>query len=158
VLQNYINTGLGQVCVNDYTDQMQKYKDFQQHSLYCEKPHYGITTDYAKLQYIINQEIKSETKVKKEEKKMAIAKNKRGLFQVILIDPREKKMLLNTVVISDSVEDVLLEVDAGKIIKDAGLAVSDVDKIINIIGQVRKTRKNKTGEVEIINEEEDTSK
>lgn len=84
---------------------------------------------------------------------MAIDKNKRGLFQVILIDPKEKKMLLDKIVIADNVEDVLLEVDAGAVIKNAGLSVSDVDKIVNIIGQVRKTRKNKNGEVEIINEE-----
>ena len=84
---------------------------------------------------------------------MAIDKNKRGLFQVILIDPKEKKMLLDKIVIADNIEDVLLEVDAGAVIKQAGLSVSDVDKIVNIIGQVRKTRKNKNGEVEIITEE-----
>jgi hypothetical protein len=89
----------------------------------------------------------------KKEKKMAIDKNKRGLFQVILIDPKEKKMLLDKIVIADNIEDVLLEVDAGAVIKSAGLSVADVDKIVNIIGQVRKTRKNKNGEVEIITEE-----
>jgi len=97
--------------------------------------------------------IHSTSLTPKKEKKMAIDKNKRGLFQVILIDPKEKKMLLDKIVIADNIEDVLLEVDAGVVIKNAGLLVSDVDKIVNIIGQVRKTRKNKNGEVEIITEE-----
>ena len=86
---------------------------------------------------------------------MAIGKNKRGLFQVILVDPKKKEMILNTLVIADTVEDVLLEVDAGKIIKEKGLQVSEVDKIVNILGEIRKTRKSKdTGELEIIAEEE----
>ena len=113
---------------------------------------YDYQTELDKLANKTKQE-KTSTQPKMKEKKMAIDKNKRGLFQVILIDPKEKKMLMDKIVIADSVEDVLLEVDAGSVIKTAGLAVADVDKIVNIIGQVRKTRKNKNGEVEIINEE-----
>jgi hypothetical protein len=155
MLQSKVNTSLGAICLNDYTDQNQMFNDAQ---LYYKQPAYATYETFVNkynlpLQPTVTEPVKEQPK--KEMKKMAIAKNKRGLFQVILIDPKEKKMLLNTVVISDSVEDVLLEVDAGKVIKDANLSVSDVDKIINILGQVRKTRKNKTGEVEIINEEED---
>ena len=57
---------------------------------------------------------------------MAIAKNKRGLFQVILVDPKKKEMILNALVIADTVEDVLLEVDAGKIIKDKAILIHPI--------------------------------
>jgi hypothetical protein len=152
-MNQYQNTALGQVYVTDSTS--------------CNLTNtLGQTTWGNSLQYYDSSQLNkyntigqkettvsiTEPKIKKE-KKMAIDKNKRGLFQVILIDPKEKKMLLDKIVIADNVEDVLLEVDAGSIIKNAGLAVSDVDKIVNIIGQIRKTRKNKNGEVEIINEE-----
>lgn len=77
----------------------------------------------------------------------------RGLYNVILIDPKESKVFLDKKVISNSIDDVLLEVDASSAIKEAKLSVSDVDKIVIFLGEVRKTRKNKTGEVEIIEEE-----
>jgi len=135
-------TSLGAVCVND---------NLANTVYYSNGSDATYTLQNWQDQY---QQPKTATeKLTKKEKKMAIDKNKRGLFQVILIDPKEKKMLLDKIVIADNIEDVLLEVDAGAVIKNAGLAVSDVDKIVNIIGQVRKTRKNKNGEVEIINEE-----
>jgi hypothetical protein len=87
---------------------------------------------------------------------MPIGKSRRGLFQVILVDPKKKEIIMNTVVIADTVEDVLLEVDAGKAIKDKGLQVSDVDKIVNILGEIRRTRKSKdTGELEFLPEEKE---
>jgi hypothetical protein len=149
-MNQYQNTSLGAVCVNDNTNYSINYTSGSNLAL-------GQVTGGG-WQYYDNQQafnILTERKVAepKKEKKMAIDKNKRGLFQVILIDPKEKKMLLDKIVIADNIEDVLLEVDAGSVIKSAGLAVADVDKIVNIIGQVRKTRKNKDGEVEIINEE-----
>ena len=56
--------------------------------------------------------------------------------------------------ICDKVEDVLLEADAGKIIKEANLQVSEVDKIINLMGEIRKAKRNKDGVLEIVQEEE----
>jgi len=153
--QELCNTSLGAVHLNDYTqypnnpissnwdDQLQSYT------------YLGSLEEIKRYSNISEQtEVKPAIKTKEKEKKMSIPKGKRGLFQVILVDPKAKKTLLNEMVIADSLEDVLLEVDAGKIIKDAGLSVSDVDKIVNIIGIIRKTRKNKTGELEIVNEEE----
>jgi hypothetical protein len=139
MIAGYQNTNLGAVCVSDNLANTVYYSN-------------GTDTMY-KLQQSYQQPTTTISTPTKKEKKMAIDKNKRGLFQVILIDPKEKKMLLDKIVIADNIEDVLLEVDAGTVIKNAGLSVSDVDKIVNIIGQVRKTRKNKNGEVEIINEE-----
>ena len=83
-----------------------------------------------------------------------MAKPKRGLYQVILIDPKEGKILSNKLIISGSVDDVLLESNAGEDIKKSGLKVADVDKIVNFMGPVRKIKKNKEGIVEILNEEE----
>jgi hypothetical protein len=90
---------------------------------------------------------------KQKEKKMA--KSKRGLYQVILVDPKEGKIIMNEFVICTKPEDVLLEVDAGKKIKESGLSVSDVDKIINFLGEIRKTKKNKDGIVELVEDRED---
>lgn len=88
----------------------------------------------------------------KKEIKMANV-NARGLYQIILVDPKESKIIFNGYCASNNVEDVLLEVDAGKIIKDSGLQVSEVDKIINFLGKIRKSKKNKEGIVELIEEE-----
>jgi len=88
----------------------------------------------------------------KEVKKMA--KNTRGLYQVILVNPKEGKIIFTGFVICDKVEDVLLEADAGKIIKEANLQVSEVDKIINLMGEIRKAKRNKDGVLEIVQEEE----
>lgn len=154
---DYQNTSLGQVCVNDNTTNL-LYSGSMQQAIGGNLQYYDNTKAFEEMMakhksFNHIEEVKQEIAKPKKEKKMAIDKNKRGLFQVILIDPKEKKMLLDKIVIADNVEDVLLEVDAGAVIKQAGLSVSDVDKIVNIIGQVRKTRKNKNGEVEIINEE-----
>ena len=130
-MEHYLaNTSLGNVNINDYTSLGWKtYPTYFEESMLPNKT--------------------------KKEIKMAIGKNKRGLFQVILVDPKKKEMILNTLVIADTVEDVLLEVDAGKVIKEKGLQVSEVDKIVNILGEIRRTRKSKdTGELEIIAEEE----
>jgi len=153
-MNQYQNTSFGQVYVQDNTV----------NKLYSGGAGVamGGNLQYYETPFNPNKDLQAFTKmqentcnkpISKKEKKMAIDKNKRGLFQVILIDPKEKKMLLDKIVIADNIEDVLLEVDAGSVIKSAGLAVADVDKIVNIIGQIRKTRKNKNGEVEIINEE-----
>ena len=47
-------------------------------------------------------------KYNKEERKMA-TKKVRGLYQVILVDPKEGKIIFNEFVISSKVEDVLLK-------------------------------------------------
>lgn len=147
------SANMGNVQVSDYSDNSQAYNTLQ---MYTGSSSYPNLEEYK--QRLGGNQISGIGSIavqpKKETKKMSLAKNKRGLFQVILIDPKEKKVLLNTIVISDSVEDVLLEVNAGDVIKTAGLSVSDVDKIVNVLGQVRKTRKAKTGEVEIVNDEE----
>ena len=149
-MQQYLaNTSLGNVNVNDYTTKINNQgsttiSGWQVYPGYNELPQLRKEIEGAKTSI-----------VEKREVKMAIGKNKRGLFQVILVDPKKKEMILNTLVIADTVEDVLLEVDAGKIIKDKNLQVSEVDKIVNILGEIRKTRKSKdTGELEIITEEE----
>lgn len=147
--QNYMDTSLGQVYVTDNTSQQLAMVSYGDNWQYYDN---SLKPIELKQNYLKSLDATIQEKPKKE-KKMAIDKNKRGLFQVILIDPKEKKMLLDKIVIADNIEDVLLEVDAGSVIKSAGLAVADVDKIVNIIGQIRKTRKNKNGEVEIINEE-----
>ena len=141
-MQQYsVNTSLGAINVNDYTT-------------LTTNNQFGIATSGWQF-YSTDNEIQSLKEGTKKEIKMAIGKNKRGLFQVILVDPKKKEMILNTLVIADTVEDVLLEVDAGKIIKEKELQVSEVDKIVNILGEIRKTRKSKdTGELEIIIEEE----
>ena len=87
----------------------------------------------------------------KEKPKMA-TKVKRGLYQVLLIDPKAGKIIFNEFVICSKPEDVLLEADAGKIIKEKGLQVSEVDKIINLLGEIRVTKKNKDGVVELVEE------
>lgn len=102
---------------------------------------YKGNCDYSTHTIITNQQ-------QRETKKMSTTP-KRGLYQVILIDPKAGKIIFNEMAISSKPEDVLLEVDAGKVIRDNKLEVSDVDKIINFIGEVRKTRKNKDGVVEI---------
>ena len=154
-MQQYLtDTSLGAVNINDYTggasNQMQALygaQNWQVYPIYDELRKMKQKLEIEKP--FVDKKIES-----KKEKKMAIGKNKRGLFQVILVDPKKKEMLLNTMVIADTIEDVLLEVDAGKIIKDKNLQVSEVDKIVNILGEIRKTRKSKdTGELEIITEE-----
>jgi hypothetical protein len=151
--QYLANTTLGNVNVNDYTATMGN-------TLQTSATGWQLYPTYEEFNQLRNelQETKKSslnpTKNTKKEIKMAIGKNKRGLFQVILVDPKKKEMIMNTLVIADTVEDVLLEVDAGKIIKEKGLQVSEVDKIVNILGEIRKTRKSKdTGELEIITEE-----
>jgi hypothetical protein len=134
-MNNYVDSSLGDIYVSDYTTNVYK----------------SPTISNLEVQYGANLETKLSEKTK--EKKMAISKGKRGLFQVILVDPKTRKILLNTIVIADSIEDVLLEVDAGKVIKEANLLVSDVDKIVTILGEVRKTRKSKSGDIEIVNED-----
>ena len=149
-MQQYLaNTSLGNVNVNDYTTKINN-----QGSTTISG--WQVYPGYNELLQLRKEIEGAKTSiVEKREVKMAIGKNKRGLFQVILVDPKKKEMILNTLVIADTVEDVLLEVDAGKIIKDKNLQVSEVDKIVNILGEIRKTRKSKdTGELEIITEEE----
>ena len=148
-MEQYLaNTSLGAVNVNDYTS-----AGISTGYTSIQPTGWQVYPNYGELQQIRRELEKKETT--KKENKMAIGKNKRGLFQVILVDPKKKEMILNTLVIADTVEDVLLEVDAGKIIKEKGLQVSEVDKIVNILGEIRKTRKSKdTGELEIIAEEE----
>ena len=90
--------------------------------------------------------------IKKESKTMA--KSERGLYQVILVNPKTSTVFLNKMVICDKLEDVLLEADAATEIKKSELSISETDKIINFLGPVRKTRKNKNGEVEIVVDEE----
>jgi len=90
---------------------------------------------------------------RKQKKEITMNKKKKGLYQVILIDPKEGMIIFNEYVICSKPEDVLLEAGAGEIIKARGLKVSEVDKIVNLMGEVRNTRKNKDGIVEIENEE-----
>jgi hypothetical protein len=78
-----------------------------------------------------------------------MSKSKRGLYRVLLVDPKAGKIIFNDFVICSKPEDVLLEADAGKVIKDKGLMVSEVDKIVNYLGEIRRTIKNKDGVVEI---------
>lgn len=114
------------------------------------KPKTPHTIDLIDVEKAFKQlEVKPQ---KQKEKKMA--KAKRGLYQVILIDPKEGKIIMNEFVICSKPEDVLLEVDAGKKIKESGLSVSDVDKIINFLGEIRKTKKNKDGIVELVEDKE----
>ena len=79
---------------------------------------------------------------------------KRGLFQVILVDPKAGKVIYNEMVICSKPEDVLLEAGAGEVIKKAGLQIREVDKIVNLLGVIRTTKKNKDGIVELVSEEE----
>lgn len=143
-MEQYLaNTSFGTVSVNDYTS-----------IPFSTLGKWQVYPTYANIGQIEKSIIEKKILPLKKEIKMAIGKNKRGLFQVILVDPKKKEMILNTLVIADTVEDVLLEVDAGKTIKEKGLQVSEVDKIINILGEIRKTRKSKdTGELEIVSEE-----
>lgn len=85
-----------------------------------------------------------------QEEKME--KNKRGLYQVILVNPKEGEIILNKFIISDYLEDALLEANAGETIVQKGLKVSEVDKIVNFLGCVRKVKKNKEGIVELVEE------
>jgi hypothetical protein len=104
--------------------------------------------DYKKL-----MKAKVQKPEKRKEKKMA--KKTRGLYQVILVDPKEGKIIFNEFVICSKPEDVLLEAGAGEVIKDKGLQVSEVDKILNYLGEIRRTKKNKDGIVELVEEKED---
>lgn len=76
--------------------------------------------------------------------------NKRGLYQVIIVNPKTEEVVLNTTVLADKLEDVFIVADLSTILKVENLKVADVDKIVNFLGEVRKTRKNKDGEIEII--------
>ena len=100
---------------------------------------------------ILERFMDSAKKQVKEKKKM---KQGRGLYQVILVDPKEGKIILNKLVISSKPEDVLLEAGAGEVIKGAEFSVSDIDKIINFMGPIRKTKKNKDVIVELISDED----
>ena len=108
-----------------------------------------LNIDYGKISSASYLQEKSE---KGKEKKMAITG--RGLYQVILVDPKEGKVIFNSYVICSKVEDVLLEAGAGEVIKEKGLKISEVDKIVNLMGQIRRTKKTKDGVVEIIEESE----
>ena len=155
-MEHYLaNTSLGNVNINDYTSLGTSTSvNFGQPTGWQIYPTYDEFKQFRK-ELEETKKINFTKKILQKEIKMAIGKNKRGLFQVILVDPKKKEMILNTLVIADTVEDVLLEVDAGKVIKEKGLQVSEVDKIVNILGEIRKTRKSKdTGELEIIAEEE----
>lgn len=85
-----------------------------------------------------------------QEEKME--KNKRGLYQIVLVNPKEGEIILNKFVISDKLEDALLEANAGEVIAQKGLKVSEVDKIVNFLGSIRKAKKNKEGIVELVEE------
>ena len=127
--------------------------EFQYNQNYPKQVGVGMVLDsYQKTHDNINARIEEIPKQNKEVRKMA-TKIKRGLFQVILINPKEGKVIFNEYVICSKPEDVLLEANAGDVIKKAGLAVSEVDKIVNLLGEVRNVKKNKDGIVELVNED-----
>ena len=127
--------------------------EFQYNQNYPKQVGVGMVLDsYQKMHDNINVRIEEIPKQNKEVRKMA-TKIKRGLFQVILINPKEGKVIFNEYVICSKPEDVLLEANAGDVIKKAGLAVSEVDKIVNLLGEVRNVKKNKDGIVELVNED-----
>lgn len=156
-----LKTTMGNVTYNDWGSTGLMYADagVASHAMYVgsvpqvEKWEPAYVKDMRRMaEEETDTQKKKPVLLKKENGKMA--KPKRGLYQVILIDPKEGKILSNKLIISGSVDDVLLESNAGEDIKKSGLKVANVDKIVNFLGPIRKTKKNKEGVVEILNEEE----
>lgn len=141
MVSQMMHTSLGAATYNDWSD-------------HTGNP-WGIRTNLRPNAFEHDSEIEkakfveAELRVaKKEEKKMK--KTKRGLYQVILVNPKAGEIIFNDFVICSNLEDVLLEADASRVIKDASLQVHEVDKIINFLGEIRRTKKNKDGIAEII--------
>ena len=140
-----MNTNLGKAYFNDFT--AHNWGDSHNSQFYHTPDTYPSLLAEANSKFIKLEEFPRG----KKEKKMA--KKQRGLYQVILVNPKECKIIFNGFVICDKAEDVLLEVDAGSKIKEHKLKVSEVDKIINFLGGIRKTKTNKDGVVELVEDD-----
>ena len=116
-----------------------------------------VTTPFAVNSVNLNEMMGpvKEGNIKKGGAKMS--SKKRGLYQVILVDPKAGKIIFNGFVICDKPEDVLLEADAGSKIKESQLTVSEVDKIINYLGEIRRVKKSKEGVLELVQDSENES-
>lgn len=71
---------------------------------------------------------------------------KRGLYQVILVNPKTSLVIMNKMLVSDSLTNALIECGINEVLISEKVKVSDIDKIVNFLGTVRKYKKNKDGE------------
>jgi hypothetical protein len=139
IMVDKIKTNFGEVQLNNYATTNNNIGYY--HSRTITEPDYNLKS----------MDLDLLRTVKKVEDKMS--KKKRGLYQVILVDPKEGKIIFNNFIICSKAEDVLLEAGAGEVIRKQSLEVSEVDKIINYLGEIRRTKKGKDGVVELIDSE-----